>query len=110
MQEMRVRYLGGENPAEKEMATLSSILAWKIPWIKEPRGLYSPWGCKRIGHDLVTKQQQISTFGITLYPIVHDGDIFFLDTSFHFSSHIQLVTKIYQFYLSNIHSECQPQI
>ena len=109
MQEMRVRYLGGENPTEKEMATLSSILAWKIPWIKEPRGLYSPWGCKRIGHDLVTKQQ-ISTFGITLYPIVHDGDIFFLDTSFHFSSHIQLVTKIYQFYLSNIHSECQPQI
>lgn len=52
----------------------------------------------------------ISTFGITLYSGAHGGGIFFLDTSFHFSSHIQLITKIYQFYLLNIHSGCQPQI
>ena len=43
---------------EKETATHASILAWEIPWTEEPGGLYSPWGCKRVGHDLATKQQQ----------------------------------------------------
>ena len=38
------------------MATHSSILAWKIPWAEEPGG-YSPWGLKKVRHDLVTKQQ-----------------------------------------------------
>ena len=38
--------LGWEDPLEKEMATHSSILAWKIPWIDEPGRLYSPWGHK----------------------------------------------------------------
>ena len=41
---------------EKEMATHSSILAWKIPWTVEPGELHSPWGHKRVRHDLVTKQ------------------------------------------------------
>ena len=36
MQETRVRSLGPEDPLEKEMATHSSILAWKIPWMEEP--------------------------------------------------------------------------
>jgi len=36
-----VRSLGWEDPLEKEMATHSSILAWKIPWTEEPGGLYS---------------------------------------------------------------------
>ena len=45
MQETRVRSLDQEVPLEKEMATHSSILAWKIPWTEEPVG-YSPWGCK----------------------------------------------------------------
>ena len=39
MQEMWVRFLGQEDPLEKEMATLSSNLAWKIPWTEEPGGL-----------------------------------------------------------------------
>ena len=39
------------------MATHSSILAWEIPRTEEPARLQST-GCKRIGHDLVTKQQQ----------------------------------------------------
>ena len=39
MQEMQPRYLGQEDPLEKEMATLSSILAWEIPWTEEPGGL-----------------------------------------------------------------------
>ena len=37
--------LGQEDPLEEEMATRSSILAWKIPWTEEP-GAYSPWGRK----------------------------------------------------------------
>ena len=39
--ETRVRSLGQEDPLEKEMATHSSILAWKIPWMEEPGGLQS---------------------------------------------------------------------
>ena len=41
VQETWVRSLGGEDPLEKEMATLSSILAWRIPWTEEPGGLQS---------------------------------------------------------------------
>ena len=55
MQETWVRSLGQEDPLEKEMGTHSSILAWEIPWTEEPGG-YSPWGCKRIGHNLAAKQ------------------------------------------------------
>ena len=44
MQETWVQSLGCEDLLEKEMATHSSILAWKIPWTEEPGGLYSPWG------------------------------------------------------------------
>ena len=39
MQETRVQFLGLEDPLEKEMATHSSILAWKIPWTEDPSGL-----------------------------------------------------------------------
>ena len=39
VQETQVRSLGQEDPLEKEMATHSSILAWKIPWAEEPGGL-----------------------------------------------------------------------
>ena len=41
VQETRVRSLGWEDPLEEEMATHSSILAWRIPWIEEPGGLQS---------------------------------------------------------------------
>ena len=54
MQETQVRSLGQENPLEKEMATPSSILAWKIPWTEEPGGLQS-MGSKRVGQDLTTE-------------------------------------------------------
>ena len=46
MQEMWVQSLGQEDPLEEEMATCSSILAWKIPWTEETGG-YSPWGHKQ---------------------------------------------------------------
>ena len=45
MWETWVQSLGREDLLEKEMATHSSILAWKIPWMEEPVG-YSPWGHK----------------------------------------------------------------
>ena len=41
MQEMQVQPLGQEDPLEQEMATHSSILAWRIPWPEEPGGLQS---------------------------------------------------------------------
>ena len=50
MQETQVRSLGWEDPLEKAMATHSSTLAWKIPWMEEPGGLQS-MGSQRVGHD-----------------------------------------------------------
>ena len=50
MWEIRVRSLGREDPLEKEMATHSSTLTWKIPWMEEPGGLQS-MGSQRIGHN-----------------------------------------------------------
>ena len=49
MQEMQVRSLGQKDPPEKEMATHSSILAWRIPGIEEPGGLPS-LGSHRVRH------------------------------------------------------------
>ena len=53
MQETWVRSLDWENPLEKEMATHSSILAWRIPWTEEPGGLQST-GSQRVGHNWAT--------------------------------------------------------
>ena len=50
MRETWVRSLGREDPLETEMATHSSILAWRIPWTEEPGGLQSMWS-QRFGHD-----------------------------------------------------------
>ena len=45
-QETKVQSMGQEDPLEEDMASHSSILAWKISWVEEP----GPWGC-RVGHD-----------------------------------------------------------
>ena len=50
MWETQVRSLGWKDPLEKEMATHSSILAWKIPWTEEPGSLQS-MGLQRVGHN-----------------------------------------------------------
>ena len=50
MQETWVQSLGQEDPLEKEMATHSSILAWKIPWMEEP-GRLQNMGLQRVGYD-----------------------------------------------------------
>ena len=47
---MQIQSLGQEDPLEKEMATRSSILAWRIPWLEEPGGLQS-MGSQRVRHD-----------------------------------------------------------
>ena len=47
MRETQVQSLGWEDPLEKEMATHSNILAWKIPWTEEPGEFHLfAWGCK----------------------------------------------------------------
>ena len=50
MQETWVRSLGQEDPLEKEMATHSRTLAWKLPWTEEPGRLQS-MGSQRVRHD-----------------------------------------------------------
>ena len=60
MQKTQIQSLGWEDPLVKGIATYSSILAWRIPWIEEPGG-YSPWGCK----ELNTTEQ------LTLSPFIH---------------------------------------
>ena len=62
IQETRVQFLGGEDPLEKEMATHSSILAWRIPWTVRS----SPWGHKesdtteQLSHGISTFETGIS--------------------------------------------------
>ena len=50
MRETQIQSLDREDPLEKEMATHSSILAWKIPWTEEPGRLQS-MGLQRVRHD-----------------------------------------------------------
>ena len=54
MQETRVRSLGREDPLEKEMATHSSVFAWRIPRTEGPAG-YTPWGWKEVDTTEVTE-------------------------------------------------------
>ena len=58
MRKTWVQSLGREDPLEKEMATHSSTLAWKIQWTEECGRLYSPWGRKELDTTEVTQQQQ----------------------------------------------------
>ena len=64
MQKTQGGSLGQEDPLEKEMAIYSSILAWEIPWTEEVVS-YSPWGCKRVRHNLATKQLQQPSHNFT---------------------------------------------
>ena len=59
MWETRVQSLGWEDPLEKEMATHSSTLAWKISWTEKPGRLQS-MGSQRVGHDWVTSLSLLS--------------------------------------------------
>ena len=58
VQETWVRSLGQEDPLEKEMATHSSTLAWKIPWAEKP-GRLQFMGSQRVGHDWATSVHNV---------------------------------------------------
>ena len=62
MREIQIQSLGQKDPLEKEMATHSSTLAWKIPRTEEPGGLQT-MGSQRVGHDWVTS---LSLFSLSL--------------------------------------------
>ena len=57
-QKMGVRSLGQECALEKEMATHSSILAWRIPWTEDPGGLQS-MRLQRVTHDLISSNNRM---------------------------------------------------
>ena len=60
MQDTWVRFLGREDPQEKEMAIHSSTLAWKIPWTEEPDRLQST-GSQGVGHDWATSVSYVDS-------------------------------------------------
>ena len=68
MWETWVRSLGREDPLEKEMATHSSTLAWKIPWTEKPCKLQSP-GSQRVGHHWATSL--LLTYWYLFYCALH---------------------------------------
>ena len=71
MQETGVWSLGQEGPLEKEMATLSSILAWEIPWTEEPGGLQVSY--------LATKWQNVHNIKFTILTIIKFSGIHYTD-------------------------------
>ena len=88
MQETWVRSLGQEDPLEKAMATRSSTLAWKIPWMEEPGGLSPPdhkelhgteqvhfSGLKTDGGQLSWNYTQATSFTVDLFLLLcfHEG-------------------------------------
>ena len=69
-QETRAQSLSQEDPLEKEVATHSSTLAWRILWTEEP-GRLQPMGSQRVGHDFVTTyRQQTHTFFFIFFSIM----------------------------------------
>ena len=60
------RSLGGEDPLEKEMATHSSILAWRVLWTEEPGGLPPWWGCKESDATEATEHSMASLEALSL--------------------------------------------
>ena len=67
MQETWVWSLGWEDPLEEDIATHSSILAWRIPWTEEPGGLQSMWS-QRVGHNWSAwAHVQAWKFNLTMY-------------------------------------------
>ena len=76
MQENWVRSLGWEDPLEKEMATHSSVLAWRIPWTEEPGRLQST-GLQRVGHDCVTNSS-LCSYTVSSVQLLRRGIISFL--------------------------------
>ena len=75
MQETWVQSLGQEDHLEKKTATRSIILAWETPWTEEPSGLRF-LGSVRVGHVLVTKQQQPTLLNSLIQILISAGNAF----------------------------------
>ena len=99
MREMQVPCLGREDPLEEEMATHSSILAWKIPGTEEPGGLQS-MGCQRVRHDWVNEHTQ-ETLSSLVAVNPHSP------TSPHPPRNPFLFPRFMQFILAEIHKKQQ---
>ena len=86
MQEKWVPSLGQKDPLEKEMATLCSILAWRIPWTEEPSGLQST-GSQRVGHDLACtgpSKLKLKFIRVQLLPLEWNRNLLCLPFQFPF--------------------------
>ena len=70
MQETQVQFLGWEDPLEKEIATHSSTLAWKIPWTEKPNRLQSMWS-QRVRHDFHTYVYTHTNMCKCMYVYIH---------------------------------------
>ena len=86
MQETQVWSLGREDPWEKEMATHSSILAWRIPWIEEPGRLQS-MGLQRVGHDWATSLH-LASLQLHVQPQDRPKPRAVLNTTLSWTSHL----------------------
>ena len=75
MRKIQVRSLGQQDPLEKEMATHSSILAWKILWMKEPG---KSMGSQRVGHDWATNTFCLYSLLCSIYYIKLNNPLWFL--------------------------------
>ena len=87
MKENLIRTLGGEKPLEKEMATHSSILAWRIPWTEEPGRLWGPWG-HRVRHDWVTNTRTLTFSDLSSKGFINSSSnslLFLIYTHLYFS-------------------------
>ena len=78
MRDTWVQSLGQEDPLEKEMATHSSTLAWRVPWTEEPGRLQS-MGLQRVGHDWAT------SLSLTIQSSNHSPSLVFTQRSWNLS-------------------------
>ena len=72
MREIRVQSLGREDPLEKEMATHSSALAWKIPWTEKPGGLQSI-ASQRVRHSLYFPTLKLAPSEVPIPGLLHQA-------------------------------------
>ena len=95
VQETQVWSLGWEDPLEKEMATHSSILAWKISWTEESGGLQS-MGSQRVGHDWATNPHLRGRAGIPT-PRLTDNKAAALSTMLSFFMLVSSLSRLWLF-------------
>ena len=106
MQETKVQSLGRDDPLEKEMATHSNTLAWRIPW-REESGRLQSRGLQRVGHDWETSLSlslyltQIPYRSSHLSPIVHCTAHAWLSFWLKYTPFSLTVSHTYPFFHSN---------